>query len=552
VDGTDGLNIAETLRETAATRGDEPGVLVPDGYDRDGTPRHRSLTFGELNHLADRLAAGLVVGGLKPGQRLVLMVRPGIEFIALTYAIFRAGGVVVLIDPGMGPRHVFHCLDEVEPDGFVAIPMVHAVRTLQGRRFRSASLNVTVGRRWFWGGATYADLLATDPTVVTLPTTAPRDPAAVIFTSGSTGPAKGVLYEHGMFAAQVRQIRDRYGIEPGGIDLPGFPLFGLFNAAMGVTTVIPDMNPSRPARIDPRKVHAAVHARDISQAFGSPAIWTRVAHWCEETDTTLPTLRRVLSAGAPIPPALLKSLLPRLAADAEIHTPYGATEALPVASISAREVLAETATATAQGAGTCVGLPFSGVEVRIIARTSTPIDDWSQVRALPVGEIGEIVVKGAVVTREYFRRPEATALAKIPDGEGFWHRMGDVGYFDERGRLWFCGRKSHVVETERGPLYTDCVEPIFQTHRTVSRAALVGVGPAGRQTPVVWIEPRQPVATRDRRRLVDDLLELASRYPTTRGIREFRFRTTMPVDVRHNAKIRREELAIEASRLGIS
>jgi olefin beta-lactone synthetase len=545
----DSLNIAETLRETAAARGDQPGVLVPDGYDRDGTPRHRSWTFAELNELADRLAAGLVAQGLRPGQRLVLMVRPGIEFIALTYAIFRAGGVVVLIDPGMGPRHVFHCLDEVEPDGFVAIPLVHAVRTLQGGRFRTARLNVTAGRRWFWGGATYAQLLATDPKSVTLPRTEPRDPAAVIFTSGSTGPAKGVLYDHGMFAAQVRQIRDRYRIEPGGIDLPGFPLFGLFNAAMGVTTVIPDMNPSRPAKIDPRKVHAAVQARGITQAFGSPAIWTRVARWCEETGATLPTLRRVLSAGAPIPPALLVSLLPRLSPDADIFTPYGATEALPVASISAREVLSETATATARGAGTCVGLPFSGVEIRIIERTSQPIGDWSQVRTLPVGEIGEIVVRGAVVTREYFRRPDATALAKIPDGEGFWHRMGDVGYFDERGRLWFCGRKSHVVETERGPLYTDCVEPIFQTHPAVSRAALVGVGKPGRQTPVVCIEPHLPVTFAQFENLATELRVLADQYPTTRGIDAFRYRREMPVDVRHNAKIRREVLAAEVARM---
>ncbi len=540
------LNIADTLRETARRSPDAPAVIVPARYQ--GRQRtYDTTTFAELDARADALARGLLAFGLKPGQRIVLMVRPGLDFIALTYAVFRAAGVLVLIDPGMGPRHVFHCLDQVEPDGFIAIPPVHVVRILSGRRFRSARFNVTAGRCWFWGGPTVKQLADEGSRSTTpLPATLDTDPAAIIFTSGSTGPAKGVLFEHGMFAAQVEQIRDRFDIQPGGVDLPGFPLFGLFNAAMGVTTVIPDMNPSKPASVDPARIREAVRDQQVTQAFGSPAIWNKVSRWCVEKDETLPTIQRILTAGAPVPPALLEQLLPRLAARAEIHTPYGATEALPVASIEAREVLRETAALTRAGQGTCVGTPFPQVRVRIIARVDGPIADISQARELAVGEIGEIIVSGPQVTREYFRRPDGTALAKITDGDSFWHRMGDVGTFDGMGRLWFCGRKGHIVDISTGPLYTECVEPIFNTQPGVFRSALVGVGPRPNQTPVLIIEPEQDATlhpTRDRAEWTRQLLAFASQQPGTAAIQTIRFHPALPVDVRHNAKINREALA---------
>ncbi len=247
------LNIAATLRETARRFPSQAAIICPNGYDRFGRPVLAPITFEGLDRESDALARGLSGMGIGVGQRLVLMVRPGVEFIALTFALFKVGAVVVLIDPGMGPRRVFRCLDLVEPDGFVAVPPVHALRLLSVRRFPRARFNITVGRRWFWGGATYDSLLNAKnpggPTSRSVPApgspdarapgspfelapTKCTDPAAIIFTSGSTGQAKGVVYEHGMFAAQVEALRDYYGVEPGGIDLPGLPLFALFNSAM--------------------------------------------------------------------------------------------------------------------------------------------------------------------------------------------------------------------------------------------------------------------------------------------------------------------------------
>ena len=547
------LNIAATLRETARRYPSQPAVVCPGGRDRFGRAVTAPISFADLDSESDALAQGLRQLGIGMGQRIVLMVRPGVEFITLTFALFKIGAVVVLIDPGMGPRRVFRCLDHVEPDGFVAVPAVQALRALSFGRFPRARFNVTVGRRWFWARATYESLLAagqradTPRSPLQLAQTSATDPAAIIFTSGSTGVAKGVVYEHGMFAAQVAALRDYYAVEPGGADLPGLPLFALFNSAMGVTTVVPPMDPTRPAQVDPEKIVAAIVGQGVTQGFGSPAIWNRVGRYCQARGITFPTLRRVFSAGAPVPVAVLERMKGTLIADgAEMHTPYGATEALPVSSITATEVLTRTAAMTRQGAGTCVGRPFPTIRLKIIEIVAGPIRSLAESRELPAGEIGEIIVQGAVVTREYFRQPEATAAAKIPDGDSFWHRMGDVGYLDEAGALWFCGRKSQIVETVEGRMFTDCVEPIFNAHPRVARCALVGIGPRPRQTSAIVVELESGPASDA---LGRELRELANTNPNTRSIERFLFYPeSLPVDVRHNTKINREQLAEWAER----
>ncbi|MFQ5733907.1 MAG: fatty acid CoA ligase family protein [Planctomycetaceae bacterium] len=557
-------NIALRLRESARRTPHQRAVVFPAGRDAAGRATYSHLTFEQLDRESDRLARGLVQMGVTPGMRLVLAVRPGLEFIALTFALFKAGVVIVLIDPGMGRASVIRCLEEVQPHGFVAIPGVHAVRVLMRRRFREARFNVTVGRRWFWGGPNYAELLGGGWTPFEIPDTKATDPAAIIFTSGSTGPPKGVLYEHGMFNAQVDLLRERYGIQPGEIDLPGFPLFALFNAAMSVTTVVPDMDPSKPAQVDPARIVEAIRDQGVTQAFGSPAMWNAVGRYCEERDVTFPSLRRVLSAGAPVPDHVLRRMrktlsqpvstvgrpaadgLPIRAAEApDVHTPYGATESLPVASISGREVLRETAEQTRKGGGTCVGLPFPHVRVKIVAVTDGPIAALNDVAELPLGEIGEVLVQSPSTTHAYFRRPDATAAAKIPDGDSFWHRMGDVGRLDAAGRLWFCGRKAHIVNAAEGRMFSVCCEAIFNEHPDVYRSALVGVGERP-QRPAIVAEPepgRFPSTDAARQQFAQQLREIAAGNPLTASIDTFLFHPSLPVDVRHNTKIKREELS---------
>ncbi len=544
------VNVANRLSEIARRFPNHPGVIVADGRDSSGRRRYKSYTFAELDADSNRLARGLLSLGVEPGTRLALMVRPGFDFTSLVFALFKSGAVSVLIDPGMGRRNLLRCLDEAKPQGFVAIPAVHAVRALLRRRYADARFNVTVGRRWFWGARTLESLRRQSPHPLTSSTQA-DDPAAIIFTTGSTGPPKGVLYRHGNFDRQVEEIRDAYAIQPGELDVACFPLFALFNCALGVATYFPEMDFSRPATANPANIIEPINDLRATQAFASPSVWNRVGRHCEQRQLQLPTLRRVLAAGAPVPVDVLSRMKACMSEAGEMHTPYGATEALPVASISASEVLAETAGQTRQGAGVCVGRRFPGIEWKVIRVCDGPIADIAAVEELPPGEIGELIVRGPVVTREYIARPQANALGKIADGDSVWHRMGDVGYLDAQQRFWFCGRMAHRVLTPQGPLFTVPCEAIFNNLAQVFRSALVGVGPAGQQRPAMILEPfaeHWPRTAVQREAIMASARAAGQGNQLTAGIDQFLLHKSFPVDIRHNAKIFREKLAVWATK----
>ncbi|MGC3968656.1 MAG: fatty acid CoA ligase family protein [Pirellulales bacterium] len=377
------------------------------------------------------------------------------------------------------------------------------------------------------------------------------DSAAIIFTTGSTGPPKGVLYAHGNFDRQVDEIREGFGIEPGEINLACFPLFALFNAAMGVTTIIPDMDASRPGKVNPRHILAAANDWQVTQSFASPAVWNRVGSYCEKNQVRMPTLREAYSAGAPVPPTVIERMAAWMSAGGRMHTPYGATEALPVATIASPAILEETRFSWAVGEGTCVGHRFRGIQWRVIRIVDGPIKGIEDTEELGVGEIGELIVRGPVVTRGYVTRIENNALAKIadPDDDGFWHRMGDAGYLDGADRFWFCGRVAHRVQTAEGTLYTDPVEGVFNQHPNVFRSALVGIGPIGNQRPVIICELRRPITQpAGLPQLQDEILRLGAKNSVTAAVRTVLFHDNFPVDIRHNSKIFREKLAVWAAR----
>ncbi|HEY2147575.1 MAG TPA: fatty acid CoA ligase family protein [Pirellulales bacterium] len=544
------VNVARRLNATARRMPGAVGIAEPCGWRPDGRRDYRQLTFRELDEDSDRLASGLVQVGATPGTRLAMFVPPSIDFVSLVFATLKAGVVPILIDPRMGPRATLDCLDEVKPDGFVAVPLVHALRAVPGGRFLGSRINVTVGRRWWWGGETIAGLRRRGQTPFDPIATAAEDPAAIIFTSGSTGPAKGVLYRHGNFERQVAEIQEFYGIQSGEIDVPCFPLFGLFNAAMGVTTVIPDIDASRPARVDPKRLIGAIQDWQATQSYGSPAVWDRVGRDCEQRGIKLSSLRRVLSAGAPVRVDVLRRMQNCIHPAGEMHTPYGATEALPVASIGANEVLNETSRRTDAGSGVCVGRRFPGIEWRVIQIVDGPIHSIAEGVEMREGELGELIVRGAVVTDRYVTRVEANALAKIADSDSIWHRMGDVGYLDPQGRFWFCGRLTQRVVTPAGAMYTIPCEAIFNRHPELRRSALVGVGPPGEQQPVIVVELQSGRVPRGaaRAKTIDELRSLALSSPLTADIRHFLVHPSLPVDLRHNVKINREKLAGWAAR----
>ena len=523
-------NVAAFLAREADTRPEAPAVVLPRA--RGGAAR-KVWSFATLEAEASAAARTFAGHGVGRGHRVLLMARPGLDLIRAVFALFKIGAVPVVIDPGMGPRQFLGCVRRTRPEAMVGTP--GAVRA--SRLFASSFASVGVRLR--------ADAVAKAvPGRTSFPAVEPdgAELAAILFTSGSTGPPKGVCYAHGMFAAQVDAIRAAYGMRPGEVDLPMLPVFALFNPALGMCTVVPPMNPSRPAKVRPERIVRAIRGHAVTNSFGSPAVWRRIADYCIREGVTLAGVRRILLAGAPVPPDLLRSLR-RVLPGAALHTPYGATEALPVASIEAETVLGETESRTLGGAGTCVGRPLPEVRVRIAEVADGPRPTWDRLAAQPPGAVGEIVVTGPAVTRHYDGLPAADAASKVAEGEDIWHRMGDLGWLDEHGRLWFCGRKAERVVTAEGVLHTECCEPIFNRHPKVARSALIDVGGG---VPAIVVEPERgafPIGKKRRSAFGRELLRLGGSCAATAGIRRFFFVRAFPVDVRHNAKIHRLALA---------
>ena len=530
----------------ARERPEQVAVVAGAGRDSQGRVIYERLSFDALDRASDAYAYGLTGYGIGPGTRVLLMVRPGLPLIALTFALLKAGCIPILIDPAMGRRNLAVCIEECQPDALIGVPAAHVARMLFRKAFRSVTRAVTVGRRWAWGGATLDQLRDQRPAAFPIQHMAADATAAILFTTGSTGVPKGVVYEHGMFEAQVQVLRELYQLAPGEVEMPAFPLFALFNVALGITSAIPDLDPTRPAACDPAKIVEMIRDQAVTSSFGSPAIWNRVTRYCLDNQIRLPTLRRVLMAGAPVPPYLHERFGQILEPAADTHTPYGATEALPIASFSGRQVLAAMHERATPIAGTCVGLPAPGVTLRIIAISDEPIARWDAELVLPAEQVGEIVVRGPMVTKQYVNRERATLLAKIRDGDTIWHRMGDLGYLDEQGRLWFYGRKSQRVQLTGQCLYTEPCERVFNQHPSVYRSALVGIRRDGHATAAIVIEPlpgELPRRAAERARFIRELLALGAAHAMTQPIQTILFHPAFPVDIRHNAKIFREQLS---------
>jgi olefin beta-lactone synthetase len=542
------VNIASYLAVTAKSQPYRRAVVFPARRDSTGLVAYSHLTFLQLEQESDGLAHGLQNVGVKRGTRTIIMVKPTLDFFVLIFALFKIGAIPVVVDPGMGVRRMFACFQSTRPTAFIGISAAHVVRTFYPRFFQTVKTWITVGHRWFWGGATLDQIRPVQWKPFPIAPTRRDEMAAILFTTGSTGPAKGAVYTHGNFDAQLQQIKMYLNMSADEIDLSTFPLFALFYPALGITAVIPDMNPTRPAKVNPERIIEAIQNQGVTNMFASPALLDRVGSYGKENKIKLPSLRRVICAGAPVAADNIERFSSMLCGDAEIHTPYGATEAVPIVSIKSSEILQETSRLSREGYGICIGRPMHALTIEIIKTSDEPIETWSEDLLAEKGEVGEIVVKGALVSRHYFNNPAADLLAKIKDGDGFWHRMGDLGWMDTKGRIWFCGRKTQRVITAEEILLTIPCEAIFNLHPRVFRSALVGVGPRPNQTPVIIIELNKSDKRKHKKRLKEDLLNLAASHKLTSNIKTILFHKAFPVDIRHNSKIFREKLATWAQR----
>ncbi|MBI5354596.1 MAG: AMP-binding protein [Chloroflexi bacterium] len=534
-----------------------------------------TITYAQLLDLSNRFISGLLAAHVTPNMRAALMTPPSVEFFALAFAMLKLGIVPIVIDPAIGLGNLSECFAESKPEIFIGNTLAHTLRIIFGWGKDSIKHNLTLSQLL----TTYHLPLTTDhSSLITAP-------AAIIYTSGSTGIPKGAVYTEANLSAQMDMLAETFHISPDEIDLPAFPLYALIDVLLGVTSVIPDITFPVPGKTNPEKVINAIQKFNVTNMFASPVVlgilvdyvfarqsfpslrgrsWflpEAISLWVKRLlrrpntktaarntcavrqcrcDEKLHSLKRVITAGAPATIQLQEKFRKLLDDKTDLFGIYGATEALPIAKIESREIF-EVKERSAQGAGVCLGKPVDGMKVRVIGISDSVIAQWQESLEVSPNVVGEITVQGAAVTESYIARGEANRLSKIKNGIEIIHRMGDVGYFDEQGRLWYCGRKAHRVVTKDDVLFTEQIEGIFNMHPLIYRTALVGVN----GEPVLWIELAQKA---DKDKIKAELIELGKNHPQASKIKTFLFMKKFPTDVRHNSKIIREQLTLLAEK----
>ena len=535
-------------------------LIVGHGRDRAGRVSYAHVTYRQLDALSDRIANGLEQLGIKPGQRVVVMSQMQIDYYATIFALFKLGAVLAHIDAGMDPEIIEKIIDAIEPVGFFADPKIFALGALHNWGARTVKYRAIIGEAQVGGGDGASGAKAGATTTIDAiaarggtahrappPVAAPTDTAFLFTTSGSTGVAKPVVYTQLVMTTLAADLR-----LPGASEfyMSVYPFGPIFSLLSGMSVVLPPMDQTKPGEADPKAIIETIEDWGIGRLFVTPAFMATMARHNSKQPFELSSVDQVTWTGGPVMHQALARFRKLFPAKAKLSCQYGATEAITTAFADTDELLTdELRSAADAGKGLCIGRVPPNFRVRIIKIVDGPIEQWNDDLVAAPGEIGELVVSGPGVSPAYIGE-RANALAKIRDRNtpaGFWHRLGDVGYFDVEGRLWYGGRKDHRVATSTGTLFSVNCEAVFAVHPKVERTALVGVAHGKEQLPVICVELVEPASGVELETIRKELLEIGRKNPMTRPIEHVLFHSSFPVDPRHNAKIVREALALWAS-----
>jgi acyl-CoA synthetase (AMP-forming)/AMP-acid ligase II len=525
-------NVLSILREVARQAPERPALVMRgvDGLDR-------GITFASLWQRIDSASLGLRQMGLQPGDRAIVMVPMSIDLYVALLALLKIGAVAVFVDPWIGWRQIAAFAAFAEPRAYVGIPKSHLLRLLSPR-LRAIPLTVTTGGRWgsLPAAHTLAELEAEPGTAGNgaVQPVAPGDSALITFTSGSSGEPKGADRTHGFLIAQHRALAAELPAAPGDVDMPMFPVFALNNLATGVPSIVPAMDFRRVDQVDAATVLGQMESHGVTTCTASPPFFDRIAAHLLDMGGDPPPLRRILTGGAPVSDAQLRTWRQALP-ETEIVVAYGSTEAEPVAHIGAEERLAATSDVRPASPGYCAGWLSERVRARVIRIHPGPVElpgSWEG-WALPHGEIGELVVTGDHVCKSYFRNDRAVRENKIVDAaDRVWHRMGDTGYFDGEGRFWIAGRVHSTIRRDGQMVHPQLVEQAARGEDPrVRRAAAVGLPDASLGERVALV-----LETDAGEELEQDVhARLAAASQVVDQI--IRTSEALPVDPRHNSKI---------------
>lgn len=541
------FNVFSLLEAQAQISPEKIALAQAEYKNGQGQFQYREQTFAELVADIENLSAGLARLGIRKGSKVLILVKPDIALVTVTYALFRLGAIPVIIDPAIGFSRLLHCIEEAAPDALLALPLVHAIRSLFTRTFKSVNIFITNGFKVSPRVHHLKNLMKPSGAVPPVEPTNSKDIAAIFFTSGSTGIPKGVESQHGHMRAQIQVMSDLFDFDRDDNDLAAFPVTMLVSPALGRTCVVPDLGSLHPAKCKPENLVQSITDYDIAACFASPVVWERLSLHCTEKNIQLASIRNAFSGGAPIPGKLVQRVCDILP-NGTMLTPYGATEVTPATTIDAQEILRDTSALTARGHGICVGRPVPGLQVRVIALQEDAIASLAEATFQNQGQIGEIITQGPLVSERYHGRDEATRLAKIEETDAvtgttrIWHRTGDTGYFDEQGRLWFCGRIGHITYHNNQAFYSVQAEEIVNAEADIWRCALVNVWANHEQELAIVLEPyadsREHVGVKRQQAILQYLN--TSGFPVKYC---FVYPKGFPVDRRHNSKIERPLLA---------
>ena len=524
------MNILSMLRDVAGRVPDRPALIAPapDGGER-------RITFAELRDRIDRAAAGLRRLSLQPGERVIVMIPMSIDLYVALLTVLQIGAVAVFVDPWIGVRQIAAFAAFAEPRAWIGVPRSHLLRLFSGE-LRSIPLTVTTGFRL---GRLPARCALSDledkPGDGVIHSVEPGSPALITFTSGSSGEPKGANRTHGFLLAQHRALAAEFPAEEGDVDMTMFPVFSLNNLAVGVTSVVPDLDFRRVDKVDAARVLRQMNHHGVTTCTASPPFFDRLTAHIAASPGERPRLRRLLTGGAPVSDAQLRAWR-RALPNTEIVVAYGSTEAEPVAHLMAEERFAAVNELRPRAPGYCAGRPVDRIRARLIRIHDGPVElgpkgwpAWD----VPAGEIGELVVSGEHVCRDYYRNPQAVRENKISEPDGtVWHRMGDTGSFDTQGCFWIAGRVHSTIWRNGEPIHPQLVEQAAHGEDPrIRRVAAVGLPDAtlGERVAVVietssGEELRAEVAARLAAvgQTVDEIILTAE---------------PLPVDPRHNSKI---------------
>ncbi len=522
------MNVANFISNFSHENPGKPAIVaLKDPMLGLGKKKREVCTFDELDKKINIYANSFINNGIEKSQKVLIFIPPSIELMCTVFSLFKIGAIPILIDPGMGVDHLVKHIEAVKADALIGISKSLYLKKLKSKFFKTVKTAINVDGKLL---GTSLDKIIKDQSNEFEAHDFDKDElAAILFTSGATGPAKGVEYTMGMFISQTRQLKSTLNLVHSDRDLSGFPLFALFSLCMGLTTYITQsIDAAKPAATNPKKLVNDLIENKITFANGSPSIWKTLIPYLKNKKRNIKTLKKLATFGAPVSHDLLRQLKEVLP-DCEIYTPYGATESLPITNISSTVILGESSQFTKKGKGVCVGYPLNGVKVKI--------DGAKNFHGHPAGEL---LVNSNMTSLNYYENPQENAKAKTKINDEDFHRIGDMGYFDDWGRLWYLGRQSHTLYQDSNVLYPTSFEGVINAHTKVKTSALIQV--EGQACMAIICNDDITMGPVAKESFFNELRVFSKKLVPIDQIKKFFLVESFPVDIRHNIKIDRPAL----------